>query len=130
MKKEIVAYITGIVNSYDRTITELKNAKLKSEIINPFINFKAEYSDLLEFVIDIPEDKDQAITDFNMALEDRKIRGTNALLEKTCDGFIEENCKLVKERETLKKEIEVYALSELVWKSICKWQQDEIQKLK
>lgn len=47
----------------------------------------------------------EIITNFDMALENRKIRGFNELLEKMCDNFISANCKLSQENESLKKKI-------------------------
>lgn len=116
MKKEITGYISGVINSYTRTIDRLN--KIGIAETSSFVAFKEEFSDLLEFVIDIPEDKEQAITNFNMALEDRKIKNTNELLEKTCDGFKEENYKLVQEREILKEKLKAYECNDMVWKNV------------
>ena len=116
MKKEITGYISGVINSYTRTIDRLNEIGIAET--SSFVAFKEEFSDLLEFVIDIPEDKEQAITNFNMALEDRKIKNTNELLEKTCDGFKEENYKLVQEREILKEKLKAYECNDMVWKNV------------
>ena len=116
MKKEITGYISGVINSYTRTIDRLN--KIGIVETSSFVAFKEEFSDLLEFVIDIPEDKELAIINFNMALEERKIKGTNEMLEKTCDGFREENCKLVQEQQILKEKLKAYECNDLVWKNI------------
>ena len=116
MKKEITGYISGVINSYTRTIDRLN--KLGIVETSSFVAFKEEFSDLLEFVIDIPEDKELAIINFNMALEERKIKGTNEMLEKTCDGFREENCKLVQEQQILKEKLKAYECNDAVRKNI------------
>ena len=130
MKKEISSYINGVINSYVSTIGVLETNGAFSTSLNTLKAIKGEFESLLDIVMDIPEEnKETAILNFNMVLENRKIKGTNKMLEKTCDLLQQENCNLVKEREALKKDIEVYALSELVWKSICKGHQDEIKTL-
>ena len=116
MKKEITGYISGVINSYTRTIDRLN--KLGIVEISSFVAFKEEFSDLLEFVIDIPEDKEVAITNFNIALEERKIKGTNEMLEKTCDGFREENCKLVQEQQISKEKLKAYECNDTVWRNM------------
>lgn len=130
MKKEITGYINGVINSYTNTIAVLEANGGFTTSLNTFKSIKGEFESLLDVVMDIPTDKEQAIINFNMALEERRVKGTNERLEKTCDLLQQENCKLVQERELLKKDIEVYALSELVWKSICTERQNEIKNLK
>jgi len=123
MKKEILAYINGVINSYSNTITALETNGAFSTTMNTLTAIKEEFTDLLEFVIDIPEEnKEASILNFNLALEDHKIKGCNAMLEKVCDNFKNENCKLVQEKENLRKQIETYKLSELIWKNIYKEQ--------
>ena len=123
MKKEIVGYITGIINSYDRTIIELKNAKIKIETINPFINFKAEYSDLLEFVIDIPEDnKEQSITNFNKALKNDNLKNKILELEET-------NENLIDNEKRMHEKLKAYECNDLVWKMVYEDLKAENKKL-
>jgi|GEM_PF-1868310 len=68
MKKEIIAYITALTDVYSHTV----NMPMKDALDN-----------LLEFVIDIPEfkeDKDQSIKLFNIVLENEDLKQSNAEL--------------------------------------------------
>ena len=118
MKNEILGYLNGAINSYTNTISVLTNNRVVGTGLNTFIAVKNELESLLEVVIDIQEDKEQSIINFNMALEERKIKGTNEMLEKTCDGFREENCKLVQEQQILKEKLKAYECNDAVCKNI------------
>lgn len=118
MKKEIEIYITGVINGYTNTIAVLETNGAFSTSLNTLVAIKNEFESLLDVVVDIVGDKEQSIMNFNMALEDRKTKGYNQILEKVCDNFKEKNCKLVQQNENLIKELETYKLSESIWKNI------------
>lgn len=73
MKKEIIAYITALTDIQRHTV----NMPVKECLDN-----------LLEFVVDIPEDKEQSIKHFNIALENEDLKQSNAEL---CNRIMELN---------------------------------------
>lgn len=78
MKKEIIGYINGVISSYTNTISVLTQNGGFNASINSFVAIKNEFMDLLEVVIDIPEEK--TISDFNLALENENLKQNNAEL--------------------------------------------------
>jgi len=84
MKKQIVAYITGVINSYTNIIAALTTNGGFSISINALVAIKGEFESLLEVVIDIPEEK--TISDFNLALENRGLKQSAAV---DCNRIIE-----------------------------------------
>ena len=104
MKKEITGYIQGVINSYSRTIERLKVSGVPITSTNSFQSFKEEFSDLLEFVIDIPEEKEESIMSFNIALENGAIKRRITELEEFCENLNEVEGNLHREIEKLNKE--------------------------
>jgi len=102
MKKEIMAYITALINTCNTTVN-VPVAKC--------------LNDLLDFVEKSSE-------------EDTKSKGYIKLVEKICDGFVEKNCELVKEIEALKKMNKVHELNNAIWKNIYNESKEENKKLK
>jgi chromosome segregation ATPase len=90
VKEAITGYITGIINSYTRSIDRLKKAGAPIGTTNPFVSFKEEFSDLLEFVIDVPEEnKEFSILALNIALENVNLNKRIAELEESCSNMCE-----------------------------------------
>ncbi|GCD13173.1 hypothetical protein [Clostridium tagluense] len=90
MKKQITGYITGVINSYSRTIERLKESGAPITSTNSFVAFKEEFTDLLEFVMDIPEEnKEVAILAFNIALENTIFKKRILELEESCESMNE-----------------------------------------
>ena len=83
MKKEIMAYVTALSDVYSKTINQ------------PMIK---ALNDILNFVEDIPTVKNE-ITDFE--IENKRLKGSNRMLEALCDSLIEKNCELVKEKQII-----------------------------
>ena len=101
MKKEITGYITGIINSYSRTIERLKANGAPITATNPFKAFKEELTDLLEFVIDIPDSKETSILSFNVAIENTILKKRIAELEESCECMCDVERNLHKKIEAL-----------------------------
>ncbi len=101
MKKEITGYITGIINSYSRTIERLKANGAPIAATNPFTAFKEELTDLLEFVIDIPDSKETSILSFNVAIENVTLKKRIAELEESCECMCDVERNLHKKIEEL-----------------------------
>lgn len=94
MKKQITGYITGVINSYSRAIERLKASGTPITSINSFQAFKEEFTDLLDFVIDIQEDismgsKVASIENFNLTLENRSQMVRIVELEESCENMNE-----------------------------------------
>ena len=60
MKAEIIGYVTGMVNSYIRTIDQYKKDEIPKEKYKKFDLVKEELSDLLDYIQDIPEEINNA----------------------------------------------------------------------
>ena len=104
MKKEITGYIQGVINSYSRTIERLKVSGVPITSTNSFQSFKEEFSDLLEFVIDIPQEKEESIMAFNIALENGALKKRITELEEFCENLNEVEGNLHRKIEKLNKE--------------------------
>ena len=90
MKKQIIGYVTGVINSYSRTIERLKASGAPILSTNSFQAFKEEFTDLLEFVIDIPEqNKEAAMLSFNVALRNEDLKKRILELEESCEDMCE-----------------------------------------
>lgn len=90
MKAEIIGYVTGMINSYERTISQYKKDELPKEKYKSFDLVKEELSDLLDFAQDIPEETD-------------RLNKRIAELEESCENMndIEKNLHLqIKELDT------------------------------
>ena len=81
MKEAITGYITGVINCYTRSITKLN--KLYVEDIKRFEAIRDEFSDLLDFVEDLPEQHNSE--------ENKVLRKQIIELEKNCEG----DCKVI-----------------------------------
>lgn len=99
MKKEITAYITGVINSYTKTVAILNENNAFNTNLNSFVAVKEEFSELLNYVMDIPEEnKEQLISNFNISLENENLKQTNAkLLSRVME--LEESCENMNEVE-------------------------------
>jgi len=102
MKKEIVAYITALINTCNTTV----NVPILSCL-----------NDLLNYVEDIQDD-------------DTKSKGYIELVEKICDNFVEKNCELVQVLQKQKNTITTLEFNNSVWKNIYDELKEENKKLK
>ncbi|MGH4125140.1 MAG: hypothetical protein ACREV6_19665 [Clostridium sp.] len=90
MKKQITGYITGVINSYSRTIERLKASEAPITSTSSFQAFKEEFTDLLEFIIDIPEEnKEVSILAFKIAIENTILKKRILELEESCENMNE-----------------------------------------
>lgn len=89
MKKQIAGYITGVINSYSRAIERLKTSGAPITSIDLIQAFKEEFTDLLEFVIDIPSEKNKeaAMLSFNVALQNEDLKNRILELEESCENM-------------------------------------------
>jgi hypothetical protein len=93
MKQEITGYITGMINSYERTIDQYEKDELPKEKYKKFDLVKEELSDLLDFVQNIPEEKHEPVI-INNSADFEKIKSYARKLEKINADLREENQKL------------------------------------
>ena len=91
MKKEITGYICGVISGYGSAALISK----KRNDIEKFKLVRNEFSDLLDYVEDIPGEDIQLTAN-------RKLGDLNKMLEATCDLLIAQNCELMREIKTLK----------------------------
>jgi HD superfamily phosphohydrolase len=109
MKKEIIAYITALIDVYSHTV----NMPMKDALDN-----------LMEFVVDIPEykeDKEQSIKFFNITLENEDLKQSNAqLLNRISElNQLEENHEYLKDiNEKLYKKVENLEIALTISKSV------------
>lgn len=123
MKNQIVGYITGVVNSYSRTIDRLKASGAPITSTNSFQAFKEEFNDLLEFVIDIPEEnKEASILSFNVALQNEDLKKRILELEESCEDM----CEIVK---NLHKRVQALVDNNEVLDSNCNVLREQNNKL-
>jgi hypothetical protein len=65
MKKIITGYITAMINSYTRTITRLESIGANTNNIKTLEAAREDLNDLLDFVEDLPGEKEQIIVVLN-----------------------------------------------------------------
>jgi len=111
MKKEILSYLTGVINSYTSTIAVLTTNEGFSTSLNTLVAIKGEFESLLDIVMDIPEDKGQAITNFNKALKNNDLKKKVLELEETNENM-NDNEKRMNEK------LKAYECNDLVWKNV------------
>jgi len=106
MKQQIIAYITALTDMHRHTV----NMPVKECLDN-----------LLEFVIDIPEHKEQSIIEFNMALENEDLKQSNAELANRITKLnqLEESHAYLKDiNEKLYKKVENLEIALTISKSV------------
>ena len=108
MKKEIMAYITALTDVYTHTV----NMPVKNCLDN-----------LMNFIEDIPEGKDKAILDFNIALENESLKKRIIELEESCENM----CDIEK---NLHEKLKTHELNNTVWRNIYKELEEENKILK
>lgn len=106
MKEAITGYITGVINRYTRSIERLKKCGAPATATNNLVLIKEEFSDLLEFVINIPDDSQTLMLNFNAVLEDKEyeitiLKQRAAELEESCENIYEVERNLHKKIERL-----------------------------
>ena len=111
MKKEILSYLTGVINSYTSTIAVLTANEGLNTSLNTLVAIKGEFEILLDIVMDIPEDKEQAITNFNKALKYNALKKKILELEETNENM-NDNEKRMHEK------LKAYECNDLVWKMV------------
>ena len=100
MKKEIIAYITALTDVYSHTVN---------------MPMKAALDNLIEFVIDIPDNKEQSIKTFNIALENEDLKKCNAELLNKLNQLGENNKYLedINERVSVENKKLIYDVENL-----------------
>ena len=111
MKKELVSYLTGVINSYSSTISVLTTNEGFSTSLNTLVAIKGEFESLLDIVMDIQENKDQAIMNFNKALKNDALKKKILELEETNENM-NDNEKRMHEK------LKAYECNDLVWKMV------------
>lgn len=116
MKKEVVAYITGAINSYSKALDVLRENNIASSIRLRFEAVKDELTELLDYVEDVQErkpiDQDnlQELDEFKHVIEkdwsiilklshdlhisrrrEKDLEAENSRLQNTCNQLREEN---------------------------------------
>ena len=128
MKEGIVGYITGIINSHQRKI-EVMTGKATEYSIHQQKCFKSELSDLLDYVIDIPE---ETVTDTYIEinrlrdiLEEKQVRSEDLAFEiiilRQRVAELEESCENMCEVErNLQQKIKHFEIDNAAWQKLCK----------
>ncbi|MCY6957923.1 hypothetical protein [Clostridium brassicae] len=62
MKKIIIAYITGVINSYTKELSRLQKNGIAYETSMRYKAIISGFNDLLDFVEDLQEESDEPIT--------------------------------------------------------------------
>ena len=128
MKDKIAGYITGIVNNHIRIVKSMKENGYSRVTIQSHENYTNELSDLLDYVMDIPE---ETVTDTYAEINRLKekleydwftfesVSFENLVLKKRIEE-LEESCQLMCEVErNLQQKISHFEIDNAAWQKLC-----------
>lgn len=117
MKAEITGYITALINVYAKKLNT--NTNLIAKACN--FEFKNELNDLLDFVVDVPEE----VGPLTVVLENGEINKSRKRIKE-----LEESCQQMCDIErNLQKKIENLKSDNLAWKITCTGLSEKLEDL-
>ena len=128
MKDKITGYITGVVNNHIRIVASMKKNDFSRALIQSHQNYTNQLNDLLDYVMDIPEE-----TVIDTYVEINRLRDILAKEEVSSEDMafeiiilkqrvaeLEESCENMSEVErSLQQEIGNLEIDNIGWQAVC-----------